>query len=71
MVARTKVGLRPAFLGGLCAGVDGVYGHQYLARENVSNALATKVNDGLCGLDRAQEIAHDLFCENPVRIFKI
>jgi hypothetical protein len=51
--------------------VDGVYGHQYLARENVSKALAMKVNEGLFDLDRAKEIAHYLFCENPLRIFKL
>ena len=51
--------------------VDGVYGHQYLARENVSKALAIKVNEGLFDLDRAKEIAHYLFCENPARIFRL
>lgn len=51
--------------------VDGVYGHQQIARENVSKALAKKVNEESFDLDRAQEIAHYLFYENPLRIFRL
>ncbi len=51
--------------------VDGVYGHQYLARENVSKVLAMKVNEGVFNLDRAKEIARCLFYDNPSRIFRL
>jgi hypothetical protein len=51
--------------------VDGVYGHQQIARENVSKALAKKVDEGIFDLDRAKEIAHCLFYENPLRIFRL
>lgn len=51
--------------------VDGVYGHQQLARENVSKTLAEKVHQGVFDLDRAKEIAHHLFYKNPLRIFKL
>ena len=51
--------------------VDGVYGHQQLARENVSKALATKVRDGVFDVDRAKEIAHALFYTNPARLFQL
>lgn len=51
--------------------VDGVYGHQQLARENVSKALAIKVRDGVFGVDRAKEIAHALFYTNPARLFQL
>lgn len=51
--------------------VDGVYGHQQIARENVSKALAMKVNEDIFDPDRAKEIAHCLFYENPSRIFKL
>ncbi|MBD3308157.1 amidohydrolase family protein, partial [candidate division KSB3 bacterium] len=51
--------------------VDGVYGHQYLARENVSKALALKVEDGVFDLDQAKEIARCLFYDNPARLFTL
>ncbi len=57
-----------AFGGDYCF-VDGVYGHQKLARQNVAMALATKVHDGSFDLDRAREIAGWLFVDNPTRIF--
>lgn len=49
--------------------VDGVYGHQFLARQNVARALAQKVTDGSFGLARAKEIASWLFIDNPKRLF--
>jgi hypothetical protein len=49
--------------------VDGVYGHQYLARQNVARALAQKVTDGSFSLERAKEIASWVFFENPKRLF--
>ncbi len=57
-----------AFGGDYCF-VDGVYGHQKLARRNVAMALATKVDDGSFDFDRAREIAGWLFVDNPTRIF--
>lgn len=57
-----------AFGGDYCF-VEGVYGHQYLARRNVAASLARKVQDGSFDLDRAKEIAQWLFLDNPVRIF--
>lgn len=49
--------------------VDGVYGHQLLARQNVAKALAAKVEEGVFDIDRAQEIATWLFVDNPTRLF--
>jgi predicted TIM-barrel fold metal-dependent hydrolase len=49
--------------------VDGIYGHQYLARQNVVRALTQKVIDGSISLGRAKEIASWVFCENPKRLF--
>ena len=57
-----------AFGGDYCF-VDGVYGHQKLARQNVAMALAAKVEDGSFDFDRAREIAGWLFVDNPTRIF--
>jgi hypothetical protein len=51
--------------------VDGVCGHQAMARENVSRSLARKVADGCFDLDRAKEIAGMLFFSNPLKIFKL
>lgn len=49
--------------------VEGVYGHQYLARRNVAASLTQKVQDGSFDLDRAREIARWVFVENPTRLF--
>lgn len=57
--------------GGDYSFVDGVYGHQKLARQNVAAALAAKVADGSFDLDRAKEIAGWLFVDNPTRLFKL
>jgi len=51
--------------------VDGVYGHQYMARVNVSKALAKKVEEGIMEIDRAKEIAEMVFYQNPYKIFKL
>jgi hypothetical protein len=56
-----------AFGGDYCF-IDGVYGHQYLARRNVACSLAQKVADDTIDLERAKEIATWLFVENPKRI---
>jgi predicted TIM-barrel fold metal-dependent hydrolase len=57
--------------GGDYSFVDGVYGHQRLARQNVAAALAVKVADGSFDLDRAREIATCVFIDNPTRIFNL
>ncbi|TET15575.1 MAG: amidohydrolase [Actinobacteria bacterium] len=51
--------------------IDGVYGHQYLARVNVAKALSVKVLEGLFDIDKAKEIARMLFHDNPLKIFKL
>ena len=51
--------------------IDGVYGHQFLARQNVTRALSTKVADGAFDVDTAKEIAHWLFIDNPIRILQL
>jgi len=57
-----------AFGGDFCF-VDGVYGHQFLARQNVATSLAQKVTDGSFSLSRAKEVATWLFFDNPRRLF--
>jgi len=59
-----------AFGGDYCF-VDGVYGHQRIARQNVAMSLAQKVEDGSMDLDRAKEIATWVFVDNPVRVFNL
>jgi len=59
-----------AFGGDYCF-VDGVYGHQRLARDNVALVLASKVADGTFDLERAQQIAQWLFVDNPIRILNL
>jgi len=51
--------------------VEGVYGHQAMARENVSKALAIKVVEGIFNIDKAKKIAKMMFFDNPNNIFKL
>jgi len=57
-----------AFGGDYCF-VDGVYGHQKMARDNVASSLATKVADGSFDFERACQIASWVFRDNPVEVF--
>ncbi len=57
--------------GGDYAMPDPVYGHQLMARENVSAVLADKVKEGIFNTDRACTIAKMLFFDNPVSIFNL
>jgi hypothetical protein len=59
-----------AFGGDYCF-VDGIYGHQEIARRNVAAALAQKVADGSFDLDRARQIAKMVFVENPTALFNL
>jgi hypothetical protein len=49
--------------------VDGVFGHQQIARENIARALSKKVEKRLFSLDAACGIARALLYDNPARIF--
>jgi hypothetical protein len=51
--------------------VDGVYGHQHLARADVVRALATKVEAGVFDEDKAREVARMLLYDNPKRLFRL
>jgi predicted TIM-barrel fold metal-dependent hydrolase len=57
-----------AFGGDYCF-VDGVYGHQLMARHNVSVSLARKVDEGVMDVDEAKEAARMLFVDNPRNLF--
>ncbi|HOK80374.1 MAG TPA: amidohydrolase family protein [bacterium] len=57
--------------GGDYAFVDGVYGHQKLARINIAKALCKKVKQNVFGVDRACEIAKMLLVENPGKLFNL
>jgi predicted TIM-barrel fold metal-dependent hydrolase len=59
-----------AFGGDYCM-VDTVYGHQLMARRNVSRVLAEKVEDNIFSIERACEIAKLIFFDNPVEIFSL
>ncbi len=51
--------------------VDGVYGHQFLARRNIAQVLSEKVEEGLFCIDKACEIGRALLYDNPAEIFHI
>ncbi len=60
-----------AAFGGDYLFVDGVYGHQKMARETVAKVLAKKIQEGLFDFDEAKEVAQHLFINNPIRMFKL
>jgi uncharacterized protein len=51
--------------------VDGVYGHQLLARQNVAKALSLAVENGIFGSEKAKEVAEMLLYLNPLKIFRL
>ena len=51
--------------------VDGIYGHQFLAREDVARALAIRVDQGACDLDEARRLAKMILHDNPIAIFRL
>ena len=57
--------------GGDYSFVDGVYGHQYIARKNIAAALSDKVEDGLFDVEEACRIGKAILYDNPARIFGI
>lgn len=57
-----------AFGGDYCF-VDGIYGHQVIARQNVARALAIKVEQDAFDLDRAKQIAKMILHDNPSTLF--
>ena len=57
--------------GGDYAFIDGVYGHQYLARENIAKALSKKVSEKLFDIDKAKEIGKMFFYDNPIKLFRL
>ncbi|MBQ2763575.1 MAG: amidohydrolase family protein, partial [Firmicutes bacterium] len=59
-----------AFGGDYCF-IDGVAGHQFMARENVSRALAIKVKEGVFGVDEAKHFGKMLFYDNPKKLFHL
>lgn len=67
LVPYTKIS---GFGGDYCF-VDGVAGHQLMARENIARALSIACDDGAMDLDAAQTIAKALLYDNPKRIFML
>lgn len=59
-----------AFGGDYCF-IDGVCGHQHMARMNVSRALAIKVEEGLFDVDEAKHIGKMLFYDTPKKLFRL
>ncbi len=57
--------------GGDYTPIDGIYGHQYMARRNIAAVLSDKVEAGLFGIDEARRIAKALLYDNPKRLFGI
>ena len=59
-----------AFGGDYCM-VDTVYGHQLMARQNVSRALANKVDRSVFDVETACQLARRMLVENPANLFQL
>lgn len=57
--------------GGDYAFIDGVYGHQYMARINIARALSIAVANGIFDMEKAKIVAGMLFLDNPKKIFRL
>lgn len=51
--------------------IDGVYGHQYIARRNIAEVLSEKVDRGLFTVSKACEIGKAILYDNPAELFGI
>lgn len=51
--------------------IDGVYGHQYLARKDIAKVLSNKVENKLFGIEKAMDIGKAILYDNPSSIFDI
>lgn len=51
--------------------VDGIYGHQHIARRNIAEVLSEKVERGLFSVSKACEIGKAILYDNPARLFGI
>lgn len=51
--------------------IDGVYGHQYIARRNIAQVLSEKVENGLFEIEDACHIAKAILFDNPSELFEI
>lgn len=50
---------------------EGVYGHQVIARRNIAQALAAKLDAGRIDLPQAKRIAQNLLYDNPKKLFSL
>ncbi len=57
--------------GGDFTTIDGVYGHNVMARENIARALTIKAEQGALDVDRACRIGEMLLYGNPLAIFDL
>jgi hypothetical protein len=51
--------------------LDPIYGHQYIARENIARALSVKIDCGCFDLERAKRVARMILVDNPVFLFRL
>lgn len=51
--------------------VDGVYGHQRLARLDVTRVLAKKVEEGIFTLEEAKDAARQMFHDTPAALYRL
>jgi predicted TIM-barrel fold metal-dependent hydrolase len=51
--------------------VEKVYGHLELARQNIADVLARRIERGLMNLEDTTRIAKLWFFDNPVRIYRL
>ena len=57
--------------GGVSLFLDAVYGHQVMARENISKALSIKVEENVFTMKQAKDYAKKMLYDNPVELFRL
>lgn len=60
-----------AFGGDYNVPVEKVYGHLVMAREDIAEALARRIEDGVMTESQALDLAHRWFWENPVELYRL
>jgi hypothetical protein len=51
--------------------IEKVYGHLYIAKENISIILGDRVDKGLMDIDTAKETVLKWFYKNPAEFYRI
>lgn len=55
----------------LSGGLENIYGHLVMARENIADVFARRIADGWIDFDEAMAMIKGYFCDNPARLYAL